>query len=112
MANTATKRNSNHFIENVRHALLRGGRMTKYKGQTASYAPMLGVAAALMSSAAVMMTGTGAIAGSCTETAPGSGIWDCSGGANAFTDVTQTLAPAAGGLLQSQHPRALALKQV
>ena len=98
MAITAASRNSNHFITHVRDTLLRGGRMTKYKGQAASYAPFLGgLAVALMSSAAVLMTGTGAFAGSCTETAAGSGIWICSGAAGA--DTTQTPTSAAGGAL-------------
>jgi len=74
--------------------------MTKYKGQTASYAPMLGtLAVALMSSAAVLLTGTGAVAGTCVETFAGSGAWTCSGAANSATDVTQSPAPATGGAL-------------
>jgi len=36
MANIAQKQNANHFTENVRQALLRGGRTTKHKGQKAS----------------------------------------------------------------------------
>jgi len=100
MTNPAENRNSNHFIENVRQAILRGGRMTKYKGQAASCAPMLGVVAvALMSSAAVMLTPTTAFAGTCTETFAGSGIWTCTGATAADIDTTQTLTPATGGAL-------------
>jgi outer membrane autotransporter protein len=39
---TAKAGTSNHFIDNVRDALLRGGRLTKWKGKVASIAPLMG----------------------------------------------------------------------
>lgn len=91
--------NSNHFIENIRHVILRGGRIAKHKGQTVSYAPMLGtLAVALMSSASVMLMGSGAVAGTCSETGgAGSGIWSCTGAAG--TDTTKAPTPASLGAL-------------
>jgi len=107
------------FIEQLRSSLLRGGRMTKVKGQTASYAPEAGAtptvlsrfacllgssvsagtlsargfAIALAAAAPLTLSATPALATSnCTETAAGSGIFDCTGAAV----VTQTPTSAAG----------------
>ncbi len=118
----------NNFVKRVRDALLRGGRISKYKGQAASYAPGLGKALAtglgpvlgravllgssvsvralgarafavtLAAAGSLALTVTGANAGVCTETFAGSGIFVCSGAA-AGGDVTQTPTPPAGGAL-------------
>ena len=67
--------------------LLRGGRMTKYKGQTASFAPALGRILSSVSltavSAALVFGGGAAWAGTCVD--QGGGNFTCSGPAN---DVT------------------------
>lgn len=98
------------------HLTLRGGQMTKVAGQTASYAPGLRRALSFLgSSASVLALGSAltmapmmmpsafsgnsgvAFAGTCAESAPGSGIWTCSGVAGA--DLTQTPTSAVGGAL-------------
>jgi outer membrane autotransporter protein len=72
-------------------AVLRGGRMTKHKGQVASYAPMMGwalsCASTLALGVAATLGGSAAIAGSCTETSPG--VFECAGPEDDSTDVTQ-----------------------
>ncbi len=107
----------NHFAERFRRGLLCGGRVTKVKGQAASYAPGLGfilerlsallsssvsvrgIAITLATTAPLALTVTGAQAGVCTETFAGSGVFVCSGAANAGTDVTIAPAAPAGGAL-------------
>ncbi len=80
------------------HLLNRGGRLVKWKGGTASIVPQTGQLRLTVSAAAVgtaLMFGTGmlgkapAMAGSCTETAAGSGIFTCTDPADA--DVSQVL---------------------
>ena len=56
-------------------------------------------AVTLAAAAPLALTVTGAHAGVCTETFAGSGVFVCSGAANAGTDVTQTPTPPAGGAL-------------
>lgn len=78
---------------------LRGGRITKWKGQAASFSPQLGhltfgVSGVAMAAAMVLTPGT-AQAGECLETAPGSGEFECSGPADPLTDVTQVALPGA-----------------
>ncbi|WP_428086943.1 autotransporter outer membrane beta-barrel domain-containing protein [Candidatus Thioglobus sp.] len=99
--------NNNHFITHLRDTLLRGGRLTKYKGQLASFAPSLSTAictptlelgqqignaigaqtrklatgaltAAMLVVAPAALISTGAQAGSCTGAA---GTYTCTGAA-------------------------------
>lgn len=77
---------------------LRGGRISKRKGLIVSFAPFLATVSFAALNAVVLSTGP-AIAGSCTQSAPGSGIWTCSGAA-AVGDVTQNPTSAPGGALQ------------
>ncbi|WP_108812385.1 autotransporter outer membrane beta-barrel domain-containing protein [Sphingorhabdus sp. Alg231-15] len=80
--------------------LNRGGRLVEWKGGTASIVPQTGQLRLTVSAAAVgtaLLFGTGmlgtapAMAGTCTETAPGSGVFVCSGPADAAADTTQIL---------------------
>lgn len=75
--------------------LLRGGRITKWKGQAASCAPHSAAITASSSALAIsialasgLLSPDPARAGSCVETAPGSGQFLCSGAASP-TDVSQ-----------------------
>ncbi len=115
----------NRFVERIRATLLRGGRMTKYKGQAASYspdfgisspdiaigpvsAPVLGrVASALGASvsaralAAIAILAVAPISLSSTGAHAGTcvgagGVYTCSGAANAGgLDATQGITPVA-----------------
>ncbi|MBO9410787.1 MULTISPECIES: autotransporter outer membrane beta-barrel domain-containing protein [unclassified Ruegeria] len=80
-------------------AVLRGGRMTKHKGQVASFAPMMGwalsCASTLALGAAASLGGSAAQAGSCTEQLASTFV--CSGPAiqaGPAQDRTQTLTAA------------------
>ncbi len=102
--------------------IAKGGRMTKFRGMAASRAPGAAIGssfgrltAALGSSVSaralsvrtfaivlaatppLALSVTGAGAGVCVETPGGSGIFVCSGPANAGVDVTQNLSSPAGG---------------
>ncbi len=119
--------NNNHFITHLRDTLLRGGRLTKYKGQLASFAPSLSTAictptlelgqqignaigaqtrklatgaltAAMLVVAPTALISTGAQAGSCTKDGADTGIWTCSGKAES-ADVDQAIVAAAAGAL-------------
>ncbi|MES0828466.1 autotransporter outer membrane beta-barrel domain-containing protein [Ruegeria sp. SCP11] len=72
---------------------LRGGRMTKYKGQVASYAPALGRILSGVSVAALgattLLTAGSAYAGSCSLEVPG--IYLCSGPADPINDTSVTI---------------------
>ncbi|WP_109354082.1 hypothetical protein [Sphingorhabdus sp. EL138] len=89
----------NQISDPTRKSLVhRGGRIVKWKGGVASMVPQVAELRLTVSAAAVgaaLMFGTGmvetapAIAGTCDETAPGSGVFECSGPAD--LDVTQVL---------------------
>jgi len=107
--NQSSGSSNNHFIDRVRDTLIRGGRVTKWKGQAASFAPSLAglsglgqvismltgsvsakaLAVALLAAVPITMTSTATQAGNCVGAA---GVYTCSGAAGA--DVTQTIAPA------------------
>ena len=120
--------NNNHFITHLRDTLLRGGRLTKYKGQLASFAPSLSTAictptlelgqqignaigaqtrklatgaltAAMLVVAPTALISTGAQAGSCTMSNSNKSIWTCSKGKAGPADVNQAIAAAAAGAL-------------
>ena len=80
---------------------IRGGRMTKWKGCAASMSPVLGqlivsTSPLALAGAAFMLIGVPAQAQDiCTETVPGSGIFDCTGD----SDDTQTLSAAGTPLI-------------
>lgn len=88
---------------------LRGGRITKWKGQTASYSPHLGHLAVGVSgvamAAALAFSPDAALAGECVETSPGSNEWVCAGPALAggVTDTPQTIT-STGALTISTEP--------
>jgi outer membrane autotransporter protein len=67
--------------QHLQKTILRGGRLTKWKGIVASLAPMVGVV--VVAGGVSVSTPTMVLAGSCTQTAPGSGIWTCKDGAGA-----------------------------
>ncbi|WP_095590686.1 beta strand repeat-containing protein [Actibacterium ureilyticum] len=62
---------------------LRGGRMTKYKGRVASFAPMIGQVSTVAIGAALMLGAGATLAGSCVDQDGGAFI--CSGPANDIT---------------------------
>ena len=83
----------------LRHTILRGGHMTKHKGHVASLAPTLGgLAIAMLTAAPLAVTGTAVDAGSCTESGMESGVWTCSGAADAMNDVEQDISAVSGDL--------------
>ncbi|WP_170405262.1 beta strand repeat-containing protein [Ruegeria arenilitoris] len=86
-------------------ALLRGGRMTKHKGQMASYAPSMGRVlsgvSAVALGAALTFGGGAAQAGSCTDTGGGNVV--CVGPAVPGTDSSQSFS-IAGPLTVSTTP--------
>ncbi|KIC35910.1 hypothetical protein RA27_22530 [Ruegeria sp. ANG-R] len=86
--------------------LLRGGRMTKYKGQVVSYAPSLGRvlsgASAAALGAALSLAGSSAHAGSCVDT--GGGNFVCSGPADPGTDTGVDLTAAGSALTITTEP--------
>lgn len=71
---------------------LRGGRITKWKGEAASCSPQLGSLVLGVSgsalAAALALAPQAAEAGTCTETAPGSGEFVCAGSASPSTPQT------------------------
>ncbi len=95
-----TDQTSHTSVPHYQSLLLRGGRMTKVAGQAASYAPSLGkgVAGLVCSASAISIgvvlifgSATSAFGGICSETAPGSGIFSCSGPADPVNDTEQSL---------------------
>ncbi len=80
-------------LPHLRAIRLRGGRMTKYKGQVASYAPALGRVLTGVSAAALgattLLTADSALAGSCVPQVPG--IFLCSGPADPVNDISVTI---------------------
>ena len=88
-----SKTNPNTNLPHYRAILVRGGRMTKYKGQVASYAPALGrivsgVSAAALGAATLVIAGS-ALAGTCTLQSPGNFL--CSGPADPVNDISVTV---------------------
>lgn len=71
---------------------LRGGRITKWKGEAASCSPQLGSLVLGVSgsalAAALVMVPQAAEAGTCTETSPGSGEFVCAGSVSPATPQT------------------------
>jgi len=74
--NQSANRSNNHFVDRVRDTLLRGGRVTKWKGRAASFAPSLGISVPkLMSPVAALVFGFSTLAAPVVMPSPvGSGF--------------------------------------
>ena len=79
--------------QHLQTTVMRGGRLTKWKGIAASVAPMVGTI--VVAGGLALTSPTALFAGTCTETTGGSGIWTCAGPAG--LDTPLNLTSASGG---------------